>query len=338
MILGFSTTVRASETQETALHRCVQCLHYVGVSRVNQRIGLLVELLKDCLPLQDKGLQTPLHAAATKLIKGNKSEFHQDCLEIMVAKAREMPGQTSEILNARDITGNTVMHYLAQTETGFAAFCAIVQAGGNATIKNKENLTPLDVAINSGSTCIIKALNNTGKIADSLLHFEADVYMTDSPPESPSNELDGDNHKDDGGNGEDLPDKKYADVVDISVSSVAPNENLAEEAITQSATLPMNKDSVPTIAEANVPIIANNKSSSDVIDSEPSITTSEVPATSNGDIPQKARQYTSSTRLITPSRGVQTTGANSYSCVVHIKKEILSLVRQPVSINKNQLF
>ncbi|KAL9974856.1 hypothetical protein ACROYT_G011952 [Oculina patagonica] len=185
---GFSTTVRSSDTQETALHRCILCLHYANIRRLYEKIRQMINMLKDCLSLQDKALQTPIHSAATKLITGIKSEYYEYCLEQMVAKALEIPGKTTEILNAQDQHGNTALHYLAQNELGFVALRAIVDAGGDVSIRNKKKLSPLDVAMNNGSRRIIKILSTAEKNSRHSSRYDSSVYTTDSPPESPVTE------------------------------------------------------------------------------------------------------------------------------------------------------
>ena len=150
----------------------------------------MVDMLKDCLPLQDKALQTPLHAAAIKLISGANSDFYEECLTQMVKKAVENPGKTADILNAQDQHGNTCLHYLAQNEIGFVALRAIVEGKGDMAIKNKKKLTPLDVANNKGSTRIIKILTAAAKKTQNSSRYDSNVYTTESPPESPVNDED----------------------------------------------------------------------------------------------------------------------------------------------------
>lgn len=147
----------------------------------------MINLLQDCLPLQDEALQTPLHAAATKLITGNKSNYYKECLGQMVAKAAKIPGKTAEILNARDLHGNTALHYLAQNEIGMVALRAIVDAGGDIAVRNKKKLTPLNIAMNNGCTRVIEILSTVEKNSRHSSRYDSSIYTTDSPPESPVN-------------------------------------------------------------------------------------------------------------------------------------------------------
>ncbi|XP_022779587.1 uncharacterized protein LOC111321069 isoform X2 [Stylophora pistillata] len=185
---GFDPTVRSSDTQETALHRCILCLHYSNIRRLVDKTKIMIHLLKDCLHLQDKALQTPLHAAAIKLLSGNKVDFYEECLEGMVAKAKELSGKTAQIMNARDQHGNTALHYLAQKDIGLIAFRAIVNAGGDMTIKNNKKLTARDIAMNSGCTRIIKFLSTVGNSSRLSNRYDDSIYTTESPPESPLND------------------------------------------------------------------------------------------------------------------------------------------------------
>lgn len=147
----------------------------------------MTNLLQDCLPLQDKALQTPLHAAATKLITGNKSRYYEEFLGQMVAKAAKIPEKKAEILNARDLHGNTALHYLAQNEIGMVAIRAIVDAGGDIAVRNKKKLTPMNIAMNYGCTRIIRILSTADRTSRHSSRYDSSIYTTDSPPESPVN-------------------------------------------------------------------------------------------------------------------------------------------------------
>lgn len=158
--------------------------------RHSEKITRTVHLLKDCLLIQDGAMQTPLHLAAEKMLTGNKSDYFSEWLETMVNKAKNMPGKTADILNAKDHLGNTALHYLAQNEIGFVSLFSIVSAGGDVTITNNKNLNPLNVAMNSGSTRIIKLLSSVSeRKQQGYSGYENDIYTTDSPPESPVNIL-----------------------------------------------------------------------------------------------------------------------------------------------------
>lgn len=184
--LGFNVTVYSAASQESALHRCVQYLHLSNVRRHSEKIKRTVHLLKDCLLLQDGAMQTPLHVAAEKMLSGNKSDYFSEWLETMVDKAKNMPGKTGDILNAKDHLGNTALHYLAQNEIGFVSLYDIINAGGDVKVANNKNLNPLNVAMNSGSTRIINILTSVSeKKQQPYSGYNNDMYTTDSPPESP---------------------------------------------------------------------------------------------------------------------------------------------------------
>ena len=269
-------TVRTCPTQETALHRCILCLHYANVRRLSEKIRRTVDMLKDCLALQDEGQQTPLHAAAAKLITGNKSDYYADCLEVMVAKAKEMPGKTSEILNAQDHLGNTALHYLAQNEIGFVALRSIVDAGGDITIANKKKLTPLDVAMNNGSTRMIKILNSAGRKSEPSSRYDNDVYTADSPPESPVN-LD-ENKEDENDvqshavNDKSLGDHSYSQPTDTQALECSENSSFSTSA----------SEDVPSVSAKDASTEASNEGSPSNADA-PSCATNDAPSCAASD-------------------------------------------------------
>lgn len=217
-----------------------------------------MHLLKDCLFLKNEALQTPLHVAAAKLITGNKSNYYAECLEAMVAKAKEIPGKTAEILNAKDHLGNTVLHYLAQNEIGFVALRSIVNAGGDTTIVNNKKLTPLDVAMNSGSTRMIKILNSTGTKSQANSRYDDEVYTADSPPESPvnleENEQDGsmiqnEDPSPDATNEESLCDHSYSAGVDAPALECSEDSSFSTN----------GSEDVPTDVTREAPSSASNE-------------------------------------------------------------------------------
>lgn len=353
---GFNVTVRTSGSQETALHRSVLCLSYSDRRHSIDKIKRLVHLLKDCLPLQDKSMQTPLHAASVKLITDTaRNDYYSEFVMAMVAKAMEIPEKTSDILNAKDNQGNTALHYLAQNDKfGFVPLSSIINAGGDISILNKKKLRPLDLAINKGCTSIIKALNTHGKTSNASCDDNI-VYSADSPPASPVNQS---------------SENQQHDVLNSSeVESQADRTNFNNA---DTPSLEHNEDNSSTSASEDVspgePTCAVNEVSSAIAatDPDPSSTADDAaaPATYlNNDVPQTAcPEVSCETHDDSPATldalsvntdeagpsceasgnnvegecrcsaiGVQTPLLSRYSCIVHIKQEQLS----PVSNNSH---
>ena len=355
---GFNVTVRTSGSQETALHRSVLCLSYSDRRHSIDKIKRLVHLLKDCLPLQDKSMQTPLHAASVKLITDTaRNDYYSEFVMAMVAKAMEIPEKTSDILNAKDNQGNTALHYLAQNDKfGFVPLSSIINAGGDISILNKKKLRPLDLAINKGCTSIIKALNTHGKTSNPSCDDNI-VYSADSPPASPVNQS-SENHQ--------------HDVLDSSeVESQADRTNFNNA---DTPSLEHNEDNSSTSVSEDVspgePTCAMNEVSSAIAatDPDPSSTADDAAAAApatylNNDVPQTAcPEVSCETHDDSPATldalsvntdeagpsceasgnnvegecrcsaiGVQTPLLSRYSCIVHIKQEQLS----PVSNNSH---
>ena len=211
----------------------------------------MINLLQDCLPLQDKALQTPLHAAATKLITGNKSDYYEECLRQMVAKAAQIPGKTAGILNATDLHGNTALHYLAQNEIGLVALRAIVDAGGDISVRNKKKLTPLNIAMNNGCTRVIKILSTAQKNSKHSSRYDSSIYTTDSPPESPVNPENLENSQNEQFHVEhpySLPKGNSSHDLDVSALECTEDSSFSvnEEEASDEVPLDVTEDEVPT--------------------------------------------------------------------------------------------
>ena len=243
----------------------------------------MINLLQDCLPLQDKAFQTPLHAAATKLITGNKSDYYEECLRQMVAKAAQIPGKTAGILNATDLHGNTALHYLAQNEIGLVALRAIVDAGGDISVRNKKKLTPLNIAMNNGCTRVIKILSTAQKNSKHSSRYDSSIYTTDSPPESPVNPESLENSQNEQFHVEhpySLPKGSSSHDLDVSAldytgdSSFSANEEEASDEVPLDAT----EDEVPTGSSDDTHTDKPSDVPASDIDDPSSCVTSESPA------------------------------------------------------------
>ena len=182
---GFVATVRTSQNKETALHRCIMCLSKSGLRRPEQKLPRIVELLKDCLMLKDVDSDTPLHIAAKHLARGSKPDYYGQALEVMILQSRVMPRKTAKIIDATNQMGDTIMHILARNDVCIAVVRKVLESGTDLSIKNKADLTPLDVAIYSGSTRIAQAL--TAHVQKAQMHSKHNnnVPRTESHPESP---------------------------------------------------------------------------------------------------------------------------------------------------------
>lgn len=353
-LAGFNVTVRTSGSQETALHRSVLCLSYSDRRHSIDKIKRLVHLLKDCLPLQDKAMQTPLHAASVKLITDTaRNGFYSEFVMAMVAKAMEIPEKTTDILNAQDNQGNTALHYLAQNDNfGFVPLCSIINAGGDVSILNKKKLRPLDLAMNKGCTSIIKTLNSRGKTSN-LSCDDNIVYSADSPPASPVNQSSENNPHDvlnssevesqaDGthSNNTDTPSLECNE--DHSSTSVSEDVSLGEP------TCAMNEvSSAITASDPDPGSTADDAvaAATDLNNDVPQTACPEISCENHGDSPAtldalsvntdeagsscEASGNNTEEECRCTTIGVQTPLLSQYSCIVHIKQEQLS----PVSNN-----
>lgn len=355
---GFNATVCSSATRQTALHRCVLYLHYSyrRARHLTNRINKTVHMLKDCLLLQDSAMQTPIHAAAQEMLTSNKSDYFSEWLEAMVDQAKNMPGKTALILNARDHLGNTALHYLAQNEDGFVPLHAIVNAGGDVTIVNNKNLTPLDFAMNNGLSQIIKILSfEGGKRTPSSSQYDEEIYNADSPPESPVNlqkekEFDNAIQPFHGGNDRnpcdtsisiDAPSLGCSDESTLSAASPRSVDEDVPQGAPNAACLPITdafsdfqndalsgpKDAVAANPIDNVVLNDKNAPTSlvespnfpqDIVASE---TVDDVLSTQTGEAGPPCHRDATSEHCHCDLTNIQMPVIHPYSCIVHIKQE-----------------
>lgn len=186
--IGFDPTVRASTTKETALHRCLLCLElsemFLQRKVLERKVGALIDLLKECLILKDRSMETPLHVAARQLIEGRRKDHFEDCIKLVLAKLKEYyPDQLRDVINAQNSEGDSIVHILASSEDAFFALRTIINEGAVTSITNNAGKTPLDVATEKGS---IKATTLLKKITDERMSNrsdDADVNgVTDEQP------------------------------------------------------------------------------------------------------------------------------------------------------------
>ena len=194
--LGFNPTVCSQKFRETALHRCVLCLHYTISRRYDAKVERIVDIMKDCLIIGDADQDTPLHVCAKQLLKGGRRDFFGQTLERMITKAQEMQGMTTKILDAENRDGNTIMHILARSDCAIIQLRKALEAGGSTDIRSKSGLTPLEVAVNYGNNKSIKLLreksiNNNWererRKKENQKYLDRNTFVCESPIESPSN-------------------------------------------------------------------------------------------------------------------------------------------------------
>lgn len=171
---GFSPVAKSSGKGETALHRAIQLLYKsrpkFTVKELNPKFAKMVGLLKEALLIKDEAHEdTPLHTAANMLVNGDhKPNFFLSCVEVIVNKGKKMGDYADAILNAVNITGETVLHILARGEKHKVEYCtqairSLIVAGADRSIRNNEGQTPLDIALNaSGSESIVEELIKVG--------------------------------------------------------------------------------------------------------------------------------------------------------------------------------
>ncbi|XP_031572247.1 uncharacterized protein LOC116306346 isoform X1 [Actinia tenebrosa] len=165
---GFDPNVRAPTTKETALHRSLLCLElsemFLNRKMLERKVEVQIDLLKNCLILKDRSMDTPLHVVARQLLEGRRKDHFEDCIKLMLAKLKEFyPEQFNDIINAQNSVGDSVVHILACSEDAFCGLRMVINEGAVTSTTNMDGKTPLDVATERGSikaTALLKRLTD----------------------------------------------------------------------------------------------------------------------------------------------------------------------------------
>ena len=168
---SFDPCVTVTGLGENALHRSILCLYKsrskFTVKELKPKFSKIVSLLPQLMSLPDKvNRDTPLHTAASMLLNTDvRVSFFQVAIEVMAAYTQKMSEiDRSDVLDAKNDDEDTALHILAgvadraKAEYACSAVTALIQANADKTIRNKSNLTPLDIAIKKGFDNIIDEL------------------------------------------------------------------------------------------------------------------------------------------------------------------------------------
>ena len=168
---GFDPAVTCSSAGENALHRAIMFLyksrHKFTTKELKPKFKKICALLSSLLMVPDHlNNDTPLHTAATLLLNSeSRLVFFQTAIDVMAAQTLEFSeGQRSTSLDARNKDGNTCLHILAnitekvKSDYACQAISALLKAGADKTIKNLNDQTPLDIAIQRGCNNIVDEL------------------------------------------------------------------------------------------------------------------------------------------------------------------------------------
>ena len=163
---GLDLNKRWGQRSETALHRLMVC-GYSALRENSENLlntfKKLVKLLKVLLHLKDDNKDLPIHVAAKVLVERpliNDSRFdrtYTEMLKILIQITCELD---LELLNCRNIEGNTVMHIVAQHDKGAEILELLLDSGADCDLPNSESLKPIDIAKAKDATDIIAVLVN----------------------------------------------------------------------------------------------------------------------------------------------------------------------------------
>ncbi|XP_031572256.1 uncharacterized protein LOC116306346 isoform X2 [Actinia tenebrosa] len=196
---GFDPNVRAPTTKETALHRSLLCLElsemFLNRKMLERKVEVQIDLLKNCLILKDRSMDTPLHVVARQLLEGRRKDHFEDCIKLMLAKLKEFyPEQFNDIINAQNSVGDSVVHILACSEDAFCGLRMVINEGAVTSTTNMDGKTPLDVATERGSikaTALLKRLTDermSNQTDDADLNGVTDEASNDEEEEQSTKE------------------------------------------------------------------------------------------------------------------------------------------------------
>ncbi|XP_065649577.1 uncharacterized protein LOC100215049 [Hydra vulgaris] len=171
---GFDSKVTSSLPEslgENALHRCVIFLYKsrpkFTTKELRPKFRKVCSLLSNLLSIPEfLNSNTPLHTAATMLLNSDsRLVFFVTAIDVMAAQTREMSEeQRSAVLDSRNNEGNTCLHILAhihekgKIDYACQSIAALLRAGADKTMKNDNDQTPLDIAIQKGCNSIVDEL------------------------------------------------------------------------------------------------------------------------------------------------------------------------------------
>lgn len=185
---GFEHNVTVNGTGENALHRTILFLYKsrpkFTTKELKPKFRKICNLLPSLISLPDLNNETPLHLAANLLMTSeSRLVFFQTAIEVMALQTLEMPEeQRAGTLDRRNGDGNTCLHILAsatekiksdqiKADHACQAIGVLLRAGADKTIMNKNEQSPLDIAI----------MNGCNNIVDELVKIVYPAVKNDSP-------------------------------------------------------------------------------------------------------------------------------------------------------------
>ena len=168
---GFNSRITVAGAGENALHRTVLFLYKsrpkFTTKELKPKFRKICALLSNLMCVPDElNNDTPLHTAATMLLNSeSRLVFFQAALDVMAAQTREMPEHhRAAVLDSKNNQGDTCLHLLSsvtekvKSDYACQAISALLRAGADKTIKNLNEQTPLDIAIQKGCNNVVEEL------------------------------------------------------------------------------------------------------------------------------------------------------------------------------------
>ncbi|KAK3593909.1 hypothetical protein CHS0354_011514 [Potamilus streckersoni] len=177
---GLNPLIQKKDTKENGLH--------CALDRINKKcsceqFGKIVSLMPGALLHQNNCGDTPFHIACKEMsIDG--SAFYRGCFIHMLQTAcKQGLDFMTKLVNCQNVAGDTPLHLLSHHEKCYLFVKSLLSDGKpDVSIRNKKDLTPLDIAITCGTMKISSILTSysqtSGKPAKSPDQGEVELNDT----------------------------------------------------------------------------------------------------------------------------------------------------------------
>ncbi|KAL3841529.1 hypothetical protein ACJMK2_019660 [Sinanodonta woodiana] len=165
---GLDPLVQKKDTRENGLHCTLERINRKGSCEQFKKI---LALMPGALLQQNIHGDTPFHIACKQTsIDGFSFQYYRGCL-IHMLQCASMQGQDflTKLVNCQNEAGDTPLHLLSQHEKCFLFVKSLLSdSKPDVYIRNKKDLTPLDIAITCGTMKISSILTSYRQSTEKL--------------------------------------------------------------------------------------------------------------------------------------------------------------------------
>ncbi|XP_046858965.1 uncharacterized protein LOC124452462 isoform X2 [Xenia sp. Carnegie-2017] len=171
---GVDLMKKHGRRSETALHRLMIC-GYTPLREkchdIPKRFKKIVNILKDLLSVKNDNRDLPIHVAAKVLVERplvNDPLFKMTYTEMLKILVDMTADVDQELLNYRNVDGDTIMHILAKHDRGAEIIDVLGQMDADFTLINAEGQKPIDIAREADAADVLELLTDEEEHADDI--------------------------------------------------------------------------------------------------------------------------------------------------------------------------